>query len=255
MNCLFAAHRPHVVCAPPLLWTPVCLHVGAGPAKQSQHTIRLERVSFIWESQLTWGIRQLSVTISRACIQSHITAFAVLDPSFEVLWAAWLIACGVLVAGNTSLLCSLSPGISGLLQHCWVSGLHPPRGLWIVLVICAQEKFCHSDDSKYWVGQTVHSGFSVPSSGQIWTIFSANSILKRLEGKTVFPISKVMPIFVEIWGNVEKVGKSFIFSTKVTYHFFDLSISFFFFNTHRLFFFLSCINTLGTMLFFSPEHI
>lgn len=255
MNCLFAAHRPHVVSAPPLLWTPVCLHVGAGPAKQSQHTIRLERVSFIWESQLTWGIRQLSVTISRAYIQSHITAFAVLDPSFEVLWAAWLIACGVPVAGNTSLLCSLSPGISGLLQHCWVSGLHPPRGLWIVLVICAQEKFCHSDDSKYWVGQTVHSGFSVPSSGQIWTIFSANSILKRLEGKTVFPISKVMPIFVEIWGNVEKVGKSFIFSTKVTYHFFDLSISFFFFNTHRLFFFLSCINTLGTMLFFSPEHI
>lgn len=119
MNCLFAAHRPHVVCAPPLLWTPVCLHVGAGPAKQSQHTIRLERVSFIWESQLTWGIRQLSVTISRACIQSHITAFAVLDPSFEVLWAAWLIACGVPVAGNTSLLGSLSPGISGKTHFFW----------------------------------------------------------------------------------------------------------------------------------------
>ena len=231
MNCLFAAHRPHVVCAPLLLWTPVRLHVGAGPAKQSQHTIRLERVSFIWESQLTWGIRQLSVNISRACIQSHIIAFAVLDPSFEVLWAAWLIACGVPVAGNTSLLCSLLPGISALLRYCWVSGLHPPRGLWIVLVICAQEKFCHSDDSKYWVGQTVHSGFSVPSSGQIWTIFSANSILKWLEGKTVFAISKVMPTFVEIWGKVEKVGKSFIFSTKVTYNlalFFYLSISFFF---------------------------
>ena len=241
MNCLFAAHRPHVVCAPPLLWTPVCLHVGAGPAKQSQHMIRLERVSFIWESQLTWGIRQLSVTISRACIQSHITAFAVLDPSFEVLWAAWLIACGVPVAGNTSSLCSLSPGISGLLQHCWVSGLHPPRGLWIVLVICAQEKFCHSDDSKYWVGQTVRSGFSVPSSGQIWTIFSANSILKRPEGKTVFPISKIMPIFVEIWGNVEKVGKSFIFLTKVTYHFFDLSISFFFLTHIGCFFFSAAL--------------
>lgn len=235
MNCLFAAHRPHVVCAPLLLWTPVRLHVGAGPAKQSQHMIRLERVSFIWESQLTQGIRQLSVTISKAYIQSHITAFAILDPSFEVLWAAWLIACGVPVAGNTSL-----PGISALLQYCQVSGPHPPRGLRIVLVICAQEKFCHSDDGKYWVGQTVRLGFSVPSSGQIWTIFSANPILKWLEGKTVFPISKVMPTFVEIWGNVEKVGKSFIFPTKATYNlalFLTFPSRFFSFFTHIGFFF------------------
>lgn len=153
------------------------------------------------------------------------------------------------MAGSTSL-----PGISALLQYCWVSGLHPPRGLRIVLVICAQEKFCHSDDGKCWVGQTVCLGFSVPSSGQIWTIFSANPILKWLEGKTVFPISKVMPTFVEIWGNVEKVGKSFIFPTKATYNlalFFTFQFHFFlFFYTHRFFFFLSCINTLSTMLFF-----
>ena len=57
----------------------------------------------------------------------------------------------------------------------------------------------------------------------------------------MFAISKVMPTFVEIWGKVEKVGKSFIFSTKVTYNlalFFTFP-SHFFFNTHRCFFLFS----------------
>ena len=75
----------------------------------------------------------------------------------------------------------------------------------------------------------------------------------------MFAISKVMPTFVEIWGKVEKVGKSFIFSTKVTYNLalFFLPFHLIFFLTHIgvFFCFLSCINTLGTMLFFSPEHI
>ena len=59
----------------------------------------------------------------------------------------------------------------------------------------------------------------------------------------MFPISKVMPTFVEIWENVEKVGKSFIFSTKITYNLalFLTFPSFFFLNTGVFFSFSAAL--------------
>lgn len=92
----------------------VCLHIGARLIKQGQHMIRLERISFIWYSQVTRRIRQLSVTISRACGAWNSVYKVILQCCYPCPqpWSCGqhgCIACGVLIAGNTSLLCSLMP--------------------------------------------------------------------------------------------------------------------------------------------------
>lgn len=112
----------------------ICLHVGAGFVKQSQHLIRLERA--FSDSPNRLGELQLPVTIGRAgelelCVQNHITVIAALAPSFEVR------PMGFSIARNTALLGHVMPvdfsPVAALLSVSSQPHHHPAQGIRSVL--------------------------------------------------------------------------------------------------------------------------